>query len=110
MIADLKTFSLYLYVIFSFADTQSFQTMANVLHYTITEIIVCIETNAQSPYENLPQHPKMTIRYGDISPQADLGFMLVSTQALVGWFITILVLACVISYIPRPETEDPAEK
>jgi hypothetical protein len=51
-----------------------------------------------------------TVGYGDISPKGTMGVLIVTTQALVGLFMTILVLARIISYIPKPETEDEAEK
>lgn len=51
-----------------------------------------------------------TIGYGDISPIQTPGLILVSTQALIGIFMTILVLSRIISYIPKPWTEDEAEK
>ena len=51
-----------------------------------------------------------TIGYGDISPNQTLGLILVSAQGLIGIFMTILVLSRVITYIPKPLTEDDAEK
>ncbi len=51
-----------------------------------------------------------TIGYGDVSAITTFGFGVVIAQALIGIFMTLLILARLVSYLPRPDTLDPIEK
>jgi hypothetical protein len=52
----------------------------------------------------------LTIGYGDISPIDKWGFIIVILQGIIGLFMTIFVLARIISCMPGPGTMDPAEQ
>jgi len=51
-----------------------------------------------------------TLGYGDVAASTNTGFLLVMAEALSGLFMTLGILARVVSYLPRPETLDPIEK
>ncbi len=50
-----------------------------------------------------------TIGYGDVYAQSRTGFLLVTSQALIAIFMTVLIFARIVTYIPRPATADPIE-
>ena len=51
-----------------------------------------------------------TLGYGDVAASGGLGFVLVIGEALSGLFMTLGILARVVSYLPRPETLDEIDK
>lgn len=50
-----------------------------------------------------------TIGYGDITASTRIGASIVSIQSLIGLFMTLLILARIINYLPKPYTKDPIE-
>jgi hypothetical protein len=50
-----------------------------------------------------------TLGYGDISPDNDCGRMIVLFHVAVAVFMTILILARLVSYLPVPQTMDEDE-
>jgi hypothetical protein len=51
-----------------------------------------------------------TLGYGDVSAIKPCGFSLVIVETLVGFFMTLLILARVVSYLPAPRSTDPNEQ
>ena len=51
-----------------------------------------------------------TVGYGDIYPSDDWGRALVGTQVAVAIFLTLVILARVVAYIPQPPSLDPDEQ
>jgi hypothetical protein len=51
-----------------------------------------------------------TLGYGDVSASDSLGFFMVIAEAFSGLFMTLGILARVVSYLPRPKTLDEIEK
>ena len=51
-----------------------------------------------------------TVGYGDIFPKDEWGRALVGTQVAVAIFLTLVILARVVAYIPRPPSLDPDEE
>lgn len=51
-----------------------------------------------------------TLGYGDVSASDSLGFFMVIAEALSGLFMTLGILARLVSYLPRPDTLDEIEK
>lgn len=51
-----------------------------------------------------------TLGYGDVHAQRQVGFCLVTTQALIGVFMTVLIFARIVTYLPRPNTADTVER
>lgn len=51
-----------------------------------------------------------TLGYGDVSAVKSCGFVLVILETLVGFFMTVLIVARLVSYLPSPTTHDPDEQ
>lgn len=51
-----------------------------------------------------------TIGYGDVYPQLSRGFLMVMAQGVIAVFMTILIIARIVTYLPRPRTADPFER
>jgi voltage-gated potassium channel Kch len=51
-----------------------------------------------------------TVGYGDITPTSSTGRLLVTAQIAIGLFMTLVILARMVSYLPTPRTLDDAEK
>ncbi len=51
-----------------------------------------------------------TVGYGEVTPASDLGRLLVTAHLAVGVFMSIVILARFVSYLPTPNSMDAAEK
>lgn len=51
-----------------------------------------------------------TLGYGDITPKDALGTSLICIQVLIGIFMGIWIFSRIISFLPKPKTDDPKEK
>lgn len=51
-----------------------------------------------------------TVGYGDITPVGTGGTVLVVAEILVGLFLTLLILARLVAFLPAPQTLDTAEQ
>lgn len=51
-----------------------------------------------------------TVGYGDVHAECGPAFLLVTCQALIAVFMTLLIFARIVSYLPRPSTADPLEQ
>ena len=51
-----------------------------------------------------------TVGYGDITPCSNQGRLLVTTQIAIGLFMTLVILARMVSFLPTPRTLDHGEK
>lgn len=51
-----------------------------------------------------------TLGYGDIFPDHDFGRFVVTIHLAVALFMTVVILARIVSYLPVPNTMDKDEK
>jgi hypothetical protein len=51
-----------------------------------------------------------TVGYGDISPKDPFGRVMVCIQISLAIFLTLIILARVVGYLPQPPSLDPDEK